>query len=118
VSANAVLEHRSTPLGRRLERNRLRIALGVAAVEGVLVLAGAIRWWAVALVALVAVGVYWTVGREHRRPDVRTATWIAAVSQLTVVLVPVVATVAVALAVVLIVLLAGGALAVLQLDRR
>ena len=49
---------------------------------------------------------------------VREGSWIAAVSQLVVVLVPVVALVLTTLAVILIVVVAVGALALLVLDRR
>jgi hypothetical protein len=81
VSSNVVLEHRTTPAGRRLARNRVRVALAVAAAEGVLVLLGAVSWWLVALLAVGAVAFYWLVGRDHGRAEVRTASWIAAVSQ-------------------------------------
>ncbi len=118
MSSNVVLEHRSTPTGRRLARNRMRVALAVAAVEGALVLVGAVSWWLVALLALGAVSFYWVVGRDHARADVRTVAWIGAVSQLTVVLVPIAAATAVVVAGLLVVLLAVGALVVLLLDRR
>lgn len=118
VSANAVLEHRQGAWGRRLQRNRLKVAVGVAALEGLLVLAGAVSWWVVVLLAIGAVGVYVQVGRDHRNPDVTNATWVLAVSQLLVIVVPVVAAVAVALAAVLVVAFAVLALAALILDRR
>lgn len=118
MSSNVVLEHRSTPTGRRLARNRIRIALGIAAVEGVLVLVGAVSWWLVVLLAAGAVAFYWLVGRDHGRADVRTASWIGAVSQLTVVLVPLAAATAVVVAALVVVLLAVGALVTLLLDRR
>ena len=44
VERPATIEHRSTRLGRRLRDNRLRIALIVALVEGILVLVGSIDW--------------------------------------------------------------------------
>ncbi|MGL6280632.1 MAG: hypothetical protein ACRC50_13895 [Gaiella sp.] len=115
---NAVVEHRSSPLGRRARRNRVWIALAIAAGEGLLVLLGAISWWVVALAAVAAVGLYVLRLRDHGNADVRTASWIAAVSQLLVVLVPVVAGLALALALVVVVLLAVGMLAALLLDRR
>lgn len=118
MSSHLVLEHRSSTLGRRAHRNRLWIALAVAAVEGLLVLVGAIAWWAVVLAAAVAVALYAWRLREHGNADVRTAGWIAAVSQLVVVLVPVLTAVAAAIVVLIIVLAAVGVLAALLLDRR
>ena len=58
------------------------------------------------------------VGREHESADVRIVTWTAAVSQLIVVLVPVLAGALVVLAAVAVVAVAALALAALLLDRR
>jgi hypothetical protein len=118
VSSNLVLEHRSSTFGRRAHRNRLWIALGIAAVEGLLVLVGAVAWWAIVLAATAAVGLYVWRLREHGSADVRTAGWIAAVSQLVVVLVPVLTAVAAAIVVLIVVLAAVALLAALLLDRR
>jgi hypothetical protein len=118
VSSNLVLEHRSSTLGRRAHRNRLWIALAVAAVEGLLVLAGAIAWWVVVLAAAGTVALYVGRLRDHASADLRTAGWIAAVSQLVVVLVPVLTAVAAAVVVLVVVLAAVGVLAALLLDRR
>lgn len=118
MSVNAVLEHGQGTWGRRLQRNRLKVAIGVAALEGLLVLAGAVSWWVVVMLALGAVVVYVQVGRNHRNPDVTNGTWVLAVSQLLVIVVPLVAAIAVALAAVLVVALAVLALAALILDRR
>ena len=105
-------------LGRSLRENRLRIALLVALVEGILVLVGEIAWWAVVLVAIVAVAVYVSNGRKAGRQEVREVSWIFAVSQLAVVLVPALALVLTAFAVIALVLLAVVALVVLLRDRR
>ena len=64
-SQGHVLEHRSTRGGRWLRAKRTRIALGIAVVEGLLVVLDVIDWWvavafAIALVlgvVLVVVGV-------------------------------------------------------------
>ena len=114
----ATIEHRSTRLGRRLGEYRLRIALVVALVEGILVLVGSIDWWVVVLLAILAVTLYVAAGRSAGRAEVRELTWIAAVSQLAVVLVPVLALVLTAFAVVALVLIAVVALVVLLRDRR
>lgn len=113
-----VLEHGETPGERRLRALRLRIALGIALVEGVVVLAGGLHWWVSVLLAVIGVGAYLGFGRAHEQSRVRSITWIAAVSQLLVVIVPALVAIAVALAVVLLVLLAIAVLVALLLDRR
>lgn len=118
MSGDLVIEHRESGLARRLCQNRHRVALALAAVEGVLVLAGAIPWWLVVVLALGAVAGYVGWGREHESADVRVVTWTAAVSQLLVVLVPVLAGALVVLAAVVVVVLAAVVLAALLLDRR
>jgi len=118
VAQPLTIEHDETRSGRRLRRNRLRIALVVAVVEGVLVLVGQIDWWVVVLLAVAAVALYVTVGRSAQSEDLRQASWIFAVSQVAVVLVPALALVLTAFAVVALVLLAVVALVVLLRDRR
>ena len=112
------IEHGSTRLGRRLRENRLRIALVVAVLEGILVLLGSIDWWIVLVLAVAAVAFYVLRGRTARREEIREVSWIAAFSQLAVVLVPVLALVLTAFAVVALVLIAVVALVVLLRDRR
>ena len=113
-----LLEHRERRFTRRIRHNRIRIALAIAAAEGILVIGGVIPWWVVVLLALAAVAAYAAWGREHESADVRVLTWTAAVSQLVVVLVPVLAGALVVLAAVAVVLLAAIVLAALLLDRR
>ena len=112
------IEQGGTRFGRALRENRLRIALILALVEGVLVLLGEIPWWSVVLVAIAAVALYVGGGRNAGREVVREASWIFAVSQVAVVLVPALALVLTAFAVVALVLLAVVALVVLLRDRR
>ena len=112
------IEHRSTRFGRRLRDNRLKVALVVATVEGLLVLLGSIDWWVVVLLAVASVALYGWRGRSARREEVRALSWVFAVSQVAVVLVPVLALVLTAFAVVALVLLAVVALVVLLRDRR
>ena len=114
----ATIEHRSTRLGRRLRDSRLRIALLVALVEGILVLLGEIPWWSVVLIAILAVVLYVGAGRTSGREEVRELSWIFAVSQVAVVLVPALALVLTAFAVVALVVIAVVALVVLLRDRR
>jgi hypothetical protein len=112
------IEHGTDRFGRLLRENRLKIALVVALVEGVLVLVGQIDWWVVVLVAVGAVMVYVSRGRQARSQKLREASWIFAVSQLAVVLVPALALVLTALAVFVLIVLALVALVVLLRDRR
>ena len=114
----ATIEHGSTRFGRELRDNRLRLAILLAIVEGVLVLVGAIDWWVVVLLAIGAVALYVLRGRTSRHDVLREGSWILAVSQLAVVLVPALVLVATAVAVVALVFLAVVALIVLLRDRR
>jgi hypothetical protein len=118
MSWPAVIEHKETPRAASLRRNRLRVALGIAALEGIAVIAGAIPWWLVVLLAVGAVGVYLLVGRDDERGEIRQLSWIAAVSQLVVVLVPIAIVVATFVAIALVVLVAVGLLVALLTDRR
>jgi hypothetical protein len=113
----AVIEHRRGRAGR-LRRRRLTIALVVAVVEGFLVLLGVLPWWGVLLLAALALALYVGVGRESSSGDLRDTTWILAVSQLVVVLVPVLAVLVSALAVAALLLLAAVALVAVLRDRR
>ncbi len=112
------IEHGTDRYDRFLRENRLRIALIVAVVEGLLVLLGEIAWWVVVLVAIGAVVLYVTRGRLAGNMKLRETSWVFAVSQLAVVLVPALALVLSALAVVTLVILAVVALVVLLRDRR
>ena len=68
--------------------------------------------------AILAVALYVSRGRQAGREEVREASWIFAVSQVAVVLVPALALVLTAFAVVALVVLAVVALVVLLRDRR
>lgn len=118
VDRPLTLEHDGSRFGRTLRENRLRIALLVALVEGVLVLVGEIDWWVVLVLAVAAVWLYVASGRSARREWLREASWILAVSQVAVVLVPALALVLTAFAVAALVVLAVVALVVLLRDRK
>ena len=113
-----LVEHRESQFSRRLRRRRVQIAVGTAAVEAVLVVAGILPWWLVVAAAAGSVALYLWQGRDHPSPGVRAATWLAAVSQLIVVLVPLGLVVVGILAIAVVAILAAGALAVILLDRR
>ena len=99
-------------------RRRALIAVGIAAAEAVLVLVGIVPWWAAVVAAAVSVAAYVWVGRRQVPMGVHTITWLAAVSQLGVVLVPVGIVLLGLLALVGVVVLAAVALTVILLDRR
>lgn len=115
--SDLVIEHGESSRGRRLRHNRVRIALVVAAIEGIVVLAGAIPWWFVVALAAAAVTLYVAVRNQARSELVQLA-WIAAFSQAALVLVPIVASFVVLLAIVVIVAFAIVALVALARDRR
>ena len=81
-------------------------------------LVGSIDWWVVVLLALGAIALYVMAGRTASREELREGSWIFAVSQLAVVLVPALTLVLTAFAVVALVVLAVVALVVLLRDRR
>jgi amino acid transporter len=118
VDRPLTIEHGSSRLGRQLRENRLKLALLIALAEGILVLFDAISWWVVVLLAVGAVVLYVTRGRTARRDELRETSWILAVSQVAVVLVPALVLVATAFALVALVILAVVALVVLLRDRR
>jgi hypothetical protein len=118
VASQVIVEHGESRFGRRLRGGRTKVALAIAAIEGILVLAGAIPWWLVVFAAVGAVAGYVAWGRDHESADVRVVTWTAAVSQLSVVLVPALAAALFVVAALVVVLLAGLFLAALVLDRR
>ena len=117
MSAHAI-EHREGMASRWLRERRLKIALGIAVVEGILVLVDVIPGW-VAIVAGTAIVAYWWVaGRGHGWPLVRQLSWTAAMSQVFMALVPLLGAVLTVLAVIALVVLAVVALVALLADRR
>jgi hypothetical protein len=118
VDTPTPIEHRRGRLGALLHERRWTLVLWIVLLEGILVLFDAIPWWTVLVLAAAAFAFYVGVGRGHRSAVVHESSWIAAVSQLLVVLVPLLAVVLTAVAVVLLVLVAVVALALLLLDRR
>jgi hypothetical protein len=114
---HAALEHGTSRTGRWLRARRLRIALWIAVVEGVLVVFDVISGWIALLAAAIAILFYLIVGRELRGAFHQSA-WILAMSQVLVALVPVLVFVVGALALIAVGLLALIALAALFADRR
>jgi hypothetical protein len=112
-----VLEHREGASARWLRERRLRLALLIAFVESLVVLLSAHSWRYVVIAVVLALAAYWFLGR-HRPGLVYEVTWIAAVSQLLAVLVPVLWVLVKTVAIIVLVVLALFLLAALLLDRR
>ena len=117
-SQGHVLEHRSTPGGRWLRAKRLRIALGLAIAEGLLVVLDVLDWWIAIVLAVAAVAFYLVAGRDLRSYTARQLSWIAAAAQALVILVPVLVVVLSWLAILVLAVLAVVALVLLLSDRR
>jgi hypothetical protein len=111
------IEHRSSRTGRWLRARRLRLALWIAVIEGVLVVFDLIPGWTALVVGAIIVAFYFFVGRELRSDTIRQASWVAATSQLLVALIPVLLFVVGTVAIVVLALLAVVALVVLFADR-
>src|SRR6266567_2999926 len=93
VSSHAI-EHGSSRAGRWLRERRLRITFWIAAIEGILYLVHVLHWWAAVALAVIAVGFWWYAGRRNKSDILRQLSWIFAASQLLVLLVPLVLSIA------------------------
>jgi hypothetical protein len=118
VGGGQLVEHGSTPLTRWLRARRLKIAAWIAVGEGVLVLVHAVPRIVAMVLAAAIVLFYFAFGRQARWDALRQVSWIAAASQVLMVLVPVLAALIGGLAVIALVVLALVALFVLLQDRR
>ena len=116
------IEHGSTRGGRWLRDRRLKVALGLAIAEGLLVALDVVSAWLASLVAIVlaiaVLAVYFGWARASGPEWLREPGWIVAVWQAVVLLVPVLVVIVGTLA-----LVAVGAIAILALvalfaDRR
>ena len=113
------IEAGGTRIGRWLRERRLRIALWVAAIEGLIVaLTPDLTKWTVIIIGAVVLAFYVVVGRNMSWDVARQLSWIAAASQALAVLVVIFAFVLKLIAIVAIVILAVVALAYLFSDRR
>ena len=83
-----VVEHGASRTGLWLQERRVRIALWIAVIEGLLVAVHVINRWVAIAVAIAAVTVYFFGLRESRSFTARQASWILAASQAAVVLIP------------------------------
>jgi hypothetical protein len=88
VEPGAVIEHRENARTRWLHERRVSLAIGIAILEGVLIVAGELSKALALIVAIVVVVGYFMLS-DRLKPGVgREVAWIAAVSQAIVMLVP------------------------------
>jgi cytochrome b561 len=119
ASSAGTVDHGSSRIGRWLRERRLRIALWIAVLEGVLVaLSPGISRWTVIIVAVLAITLYAAAGRTTRWDTGRQISWILAASQSLAVLVTILSFILKWTALVLVVIFAVIALVVLFTDRR
>jgi hypothetical protein len=112
-----MIEHGSTRSGRWLRERRLRIALWIAVIEGILVVVHAVPRWPSIFVAVIVVVVYMAWGRHSSSDTIRHTTWILAASQALVALVPIIFIIVGTVALVAVGILAVVALIVLFTER-
>jgi hypothetical protein len=118
VELARVLEHRTSKPGRWLRENRLRIALILAMVEGAAVAFDALSAWLAIAIALAVLAFYFFVGRRLTSNTLREATWTVALSQVLVMLVPLLLFVVGTLVILAVGIVAVVALIALFADRR
>jgi hypothetical protein len=76
------IEHRSTRAGRWLRARRIRIALWVAVIEGIIVaLAHDVSRWTVIAIAIPVLALYVFWGRTAKSDTARQVSWIGGASQ-------------------------------------
>jgi hypothetical protein len=88
LEPGAVVEHDESRGSRWFHERRISLAIGVAIVEGVLIVAGELSKALALIVAIAVVVGYFTLADRLRPGLGREVAWIAAVSQAIVMLVP------------------------------
>jgi hypothetical protein len=114
-----MIEAGTTRMGRWLRERRLRLALWVAVIEGVLVaLTADLTKWTVLVIGIILLAFYIVAGRNMRWDVARQLSWIAAASQALAILVVILAFILGLLAIVAVVAFAIIALVYLFSDYR
>ena len=114
-----MIEAGSTRVGRWLRARRIRVAIWVAVVEGLIVaLDHGVSRWTVMILAIAVLALYFAVGRNMRWDVGRQLAWIAAASQVLALLVVVLAFIVWGIELALVVLFALVALVYLYSDLR
>ncbi|MBV8081145.1 MAG: hypothetical protein JO186_12320 [Actinobacteria bacterium] len=103
--------------GELLRRRRIRIALWIAVIEGLLTVVHALPHIVLYVLAVVAIAFYVTAGRHYKSTFGRQLAWIFAASQALAVLVPIVWFAAKWAAILAIALIAVAALVFLFMER-
>jgi hypothetical protein len=117
MSELPMIEHGATRGGRWLRERRLRIAVWIAVVEGLLVVVHVIPKWLAIIVAGGVLVWYVLAGRRTTSGTTRQISWIAAASQAMLALIPVVAFFVTTVALIALGILAVVALIVLFTER-
>jgi hypothetical protein len=118
TASGALIEHETSRTGRWLRARRLRAALWVAVIEGLLVVLHVISWPVALIVAVAVILIYFWAATRLRSDVAGQVAWIAAVSQALVALVPVLLILVGTLALIAVAALAVVALIFLFSDRR
>jgi hypothetical protein len=119
TNPHAIIDHGTSRTGRWLRERRLRVALWIAVVEGIVVaVTSDLTKWTVLVVAIAMLTMYALVGRDSQSDAFRQVAWILAASQVLALIVVIFAIVIKWLAVVAIVAFAIAALLYLFSDRR
>ena len=118
LEQGAVIEHRTSRTGRWLRARRVRIALWVAVLEGIIVaLAHDISRYTVIAVAVPLIALYVLYGRKLESDTGRQLSWIGGASQALAVIAVILAFILSWLALILVALFAVVALAFIFTDR-
>jgi hypothetical protein len=118
LSGAGTVEHGTTRTGRWLRERRLRIALWIAVVEGLVVaVAPDVSRWTVVVVATLAITLYVAAGRTTRWDAGHQASWILAASQALAVVVTILSWFIIWTALLLVAVFAVIALVILFTDR-
>ncbi len=113
-----VVEHETSRTGRWLRARRVRIALWIAVIEGIIVaLSRDFSRWTVIAIAIVVLAIYVFWGRNLRSDTGRQVFWIAGASQALAVVVAILAVILSWLALILAGIFAAVALLFLLVDR-
>jgi hypothetical protein len=118
MSELPAIEHGSTRGSRWLRERRLRVALGLALIEGLLVAVDVISALLAIVVAAAVLALYFGWARNQESATLRETAWVLAVWQAVVLLVPVLVVVVGTLALVAVAVIAVLALVALFADRR
>jgi hypothetical protein len=117
LERSVVVEHGTGRTARWLRARRLRIAVWIAVVEGLLLVVGVISKPIALILAVAVIALYFSVGHRLRPSAGKEVAWVAAVSQALVALVPVLLILVTTVALVAVAILAVLALVLLFSDR-